>query len=103
MTVSAPLVAGQAAGASAGKITPQMAEMRARARETANQFESFFLSQMMQEMFKGLRTDGPFGGGQGEQIFRSILVDEYGKTIANRGGIGVGDAVYRELLRLQEA
>ena len=53
-------------------------------------------------MFDGISTDGPFGGGQGEAMFRSLMLDEYGKQIAAQGGIGLADAVTRELLKTQE-
>lgn len=74
----------------------------AKAREVAQKFESFFVAQMVGHMFAGLPTDGPFGGGFGEGVFRSMLIQEYGKLIAGSGGIGVADAVQREILNLQE-
>ncbi len=71
-------------------------------RKVAEDFESFFVSQMFQHMFSGIETDGPFGGGHGEKIFRSLLIDEYGKVIGRQGGLGIADAVERDLLQLQE-
>ena len=44
----------------------------------ARQFEGMFLSQMFGHMFKGLQTDGLMGGGNGEAIFRDLLIQEYG-------------------------
>ena len=60
------------------------------------------LAQMLQPMFAGLDTEGPFGGGNAERIYRSLLVQEYGKALASRGGIGLADAVAQEMIRLQE-
>ncbi len=71
-------------------------------RKTAKEFEAFFLTQMMEYMFEGIATDGPFGGGFSEGIFRSFMLQEYGKTLANAGGFGLGDAVMKEILTLQE-
>lgn len=70
--------------------------------KAAEDFEAMFLTQMMQPMFEGIPTDGMFGGGQSEEIYRSMMLDEYGKLIAKAGGIGVADHVRRELLKLQE-
>ena len=56
---------------------------------------------MMEPMFQGLKTDGMFGGGQGEQVFRSLMIQEAGKDIARSGGIGIADQVYREILRMK--
>jgi Rod binding domain-containing protein len=74
----------------------------AKANQAAQDFESVFLSQFLGEMFDGISTDGPFGGGQGEQMFRSLMLDEYGKQIAAQGGIGIAASVKRELLKTQE-
>ena len=72
-------------------------------RRAAKEFEAVFIAQMMAPMFEGLETDELFGGGPGEDIYRSVLVEEYGKSIARAGGIGLSDAIQREILRLQEA
>ena len=74
----------------------------AHAREIAEEFEALFLAQMMSPMFESLKTDGPFGGGSGEGIYRSLIVEEYGKSIAQAGGLGIADAVQREILKMQE-
>ena len=50
----------------------------------------------------GLETDGPMGGGHSEEVFRSVLNDEYAKVISGRGGIGIADTVYLEILKIQE-
>lgn len=75
----------------------------AKLRKAANEFETQFLSQMLTPMFESIETDPTFGGGHGEEMFRSLLVNEYGKQMNARGGFGIADSVYRELLRAQEA
>ena len=70
--------------------------------KAAREFEAEFLSQMLESMFKGIRTDGPFGGGHAEEMMRSFMLQEYGKVMAANGGVGIADAVKRELLRAQE-
>ncbi len=72
------------------------------ARKTANEFEAMFLTQMLEHMSTGIKTDGPFGGGQGEAMFRSLLNQEYAGQLSKRGGIGIADHVYRQILALQE-
>ena len=73
-----------------------------QARKIARDFESFFLSQMLQPMFREVAPEAPFAGGAGEDAWRSFQVDEYGKTIARAGGIGIADMVFREILKAQE-
>lgn len=72
------------------------------AKEAAVQFEALFLGQMMQQMFQGVGADSLFGGGHGEEMFRTMLVDEYAKQMAGRKGVGLSDAIERQLLKLQE-
>ncbi len=74
----------------------------AKAREAAQEFEAVFLAQLVTHMFAGVGTDSIFGGGPGEDIFRSVMFREYGKVLAQSGGIGVADSVMREILRFQE-
>lgn len=71
--------------------------------EAAESFEAVFLGQMLQPLFQDLETDGLFGGGQAEGMYRSILVDEVGKSIAQSGGIGIAEMVAAELIKLQES
>jgi Rod binding domain-containing protein len=75
----------------------------AKAREQAQDFEAVFLNQMFSQMFTAMDGDGPFGGGKTTGIWRSFLTDEYAKTFARNGGVGIADHVYRELIRQQEA
>ena len=74
---------------------------RAEAERVAGEFEHMFVSQMLQPMFAGISTAAPFGGGQGEEMFKPMLIDEYAKAVSSRGGIGVKDAVLKEILKLQ--
>lgn len=74
----------------------------AAATKAAKEFESVFISQFLGSMFSGISTDGPFGGGEGEEMFRSLMLDQYGKAIEQRGGIGLAASVTKELLKQQE-
>ena len=79
-----------------GRATPE------DAMKVGRQFEQMFMSQMLTPMFAGLDTDGPFGGGHGEQLMRSFQTDAFAQSIVSRGGIGLAQNVAREILRLQE-
>lgn len=73
-----------------------------RIRETAQQFEATFLSQMMKPMFEGLSTEAPFGGGDAEQTWRGFLIDAMAKQTVKAGGIGLSDKIMSEMMRMQE-
>ncbi len=70
--------------------------------EAAKNFESIFVQQMLEHMWSGIKTDGPFGGGQGEAMFRSLRNEEYAKQLTGQGGIGIAENIYQEILKMQE-
>ena len=72
------------------------------ARKVAQDFEAFFLAQTLQPMFRNISAEEPFGGGAGEKMWRSLQIDEYGKAMAQAGGIGIADAVMEQIIRTQE-
>lgn len=74
-----------------------------KARKIAEEFEASFLTTYINQMFSGLSTDGIFGGGYGEKVYRDMMNEQYAKATAANGGIGVADQVYREILSMQEA
>ncbi len=83
--------------ASAPKVQPKQ-----DIESTARDFEAVFVSQMLEQMFADVKTDGPGGGGSGEQIFRSMMIQEVGRQMVAQGGMGLADTVKRELIAMQE-
>jgi hypothetical protein len=77
-------------------------KLLASSRAAAQDFEAFFVTHSFADMMGDMEPDALFGGGEGESVFRSFLLDEYGKMVAKTQGIGVADTVQRELLNLQE-
>jgi Rod binding domain-containing protein len=102
MNTGIDLQGAMALAKSAPVLAPHKTNDAAAAKTAAQNFEGVFLSQFLGQMFEGISTDGLFGGGQGEQMFRSLMLDEYGKQIAAQGGIGLTSSVTRELLKTQE-
>ncbi len=82
-------------------FNPSLAKTKEGARAAAEDFEAVFLHQLVELMWTEVPTDGPFGGGHSESVFRSMLNEEYSKQIAGNGGIGLADDIYREILKMQ--
>ena len=98
---SAKLAAG--VGQIAGALDPK-AQAEAKARKTAQDFESMFLEQTLERLFASGGAEGPLGdNGMGGEVYRSMLVKEHAGNIARSGGVGMADQVYREILKLQES
>lgn len=103
--IDAQLQAAQShlgASSLAGAAKPSAAAGKAEVEKAAREFEGLFLAEMLKPMFEGLETDGMFGGGQAEETYRGLLIQEYGKSIAQAGGIGLADQIAQEMLKLQE-
>jgi peptidoglycan hydrolase FlgJ len=62
----------------------------------ARDLEASFLSIMLREAGVGAPRD-VFGGGSGEEQFSSFLTDAYAAKIAERGGIGLAEALFTAL------
>lgn len=75
---------------------------QAKIAQTAEDFEAFFITRSMESMYEGVSTDSMFGGGNAEKIYRSMLLNEYGKSMAKTGNVGVKDEILRSILEMQE-
>ena len=73
---------------------------RAAIAKTAKSYESSFLSIMLGQMFEGVSTT-TFGGGQGEEAFKSFLTDAMAKSMVKHGGVGLSGRLTDEMLRMQ--
>jgi len=100
MSALAPVPLAPAAQ-SALAADPNRALASSSARDNAEEFEAVFLNTMFEQMF-GDVGKGPFNGGAAAGPWRSFLIDEYARTVAKAGGIGIADHVERALLAQQE-
>ena len=91
------------AGLDAAAIPGGKPDFKAKAHTAAVNFEAQFLNSMFGQMFAGIQGDGPFGGGPAVGVWRSFLSDQYAKSFAKAGGIGIANQVYHTLLAQQEA
>ena len=81
------------------KVSPKA---QAKAKATAQDFEAVFLNSMFSQMTSGLKGEGPFGNTPGTGVWRSMLTEQYSKSFAKAGGVGISKDVFRELI-LQQA
>jgi len=101
--IVAPIDVTSTSGASAASRNVGRKPSRAEVEKVAVEFEAMFLSAMLQPMFDKLKTGtGLFGGGHGEDMFRPMLVDEYAKSMAKSGQVGIAKSIREQMLRLQE-
>ena len=84
---------------------PSAAELakRGQIKDTAQRFESAFMSVMIGEMLgnQDEGVDKAFSGGQGADMFKSFLADGIAKKMTANGGVGLAASVQREMLKMQ--
>ncbi|OJV01327.1 MAG: chemotaxis protein chel [Nitrobacter sp. 62-23] len=80
------------------KVSPQAIQ---KATATSQDFEAMFLNSMFSQMTAGLKGEGPFGDTPGTGVWRSMLTEQYSRSFAKAGGVGVSDAVFRTLIMQQ--
>src|ERR1700704_321740 len=81
------------------KVSP---ETQKTLRGKAQDFEAMFLNSMFSQMTSGIKGDGPFGDTPGTGVWRSMLTEQYSKSFAKAGGVGISNDVFRTLI-LQQA
>ena len=86
----------------ADALTRVSPEAQKKTRAQAQDFEAMFLNSMFSQMTSGIKGDGPFGDTPGTAVWRSMLTEQYSKSFAKAGGVGLSNDVFRTLI-LQQA
>ena len=66
-------------------------------REACKGFEALFLNMMYREMRATVHEGGLFGEDNATKIFEDMRDSEMAKQMAEAGGIGLGDMLYKQL------
>lgn len=82
-------------GASADKDT-------IAARRVAREFEALMVNEMLKSMRASLGKDALTEGGRGEEIYRSMLDQEYAQAIASQGTLGLSRLIEEQLIKKEE-
>lgn len=76
---------------------------KAKLWKSAQDFEAMALGELLTPVFETVRPqDGLFGGGEGEEAWRPMLVRELANQVEKAGGLGLAGPVYRQMLFIQE-
>lgn len=86
---------GIAAGHGAAGADP--ARKSQAAVKVAREFESLFVGMMLKSMRETVGKDGLTGGGHGEEVYSSLLDQEYARAMTQHGGIGLARMIEQQL------
>jgi flagellar protein FlgJ len=68
------------------------------AKKVAREFESMFVGMMLKSMRDTVGKDMLAGKGQSEDIYRSMLDQEYAKSVSAQGGLGLAKTIEKQIL-----
>lgn len=71
--------------------------------KAAEEFEAFYVYQMLQETQPEVDLDSDFSGGAVEQAFRPILNQYLADEIVQAGGVGLKENILNQMKKYEEA
>lgn len=74
-------------------------KQRLQARKVSQDFEGLFVGMMMKSMRSTVPQDKLTGGGHGEEVYRSLLDQEYATAAVRQGGLGLAQQIEKEIVR----
>jgi hypothetical protein len=98
-----PVLATSAAPVAASIARSVGGATASKAWKAAQDFEAMAIGQFLMPIFNTVDlAHTAFGGGDGEDAWKPMMVQELGKSIAKAGGIGLAAPVYAAMLHAQE-
>ena len=74
-------------------------KQRQQAKKVSQDFEGLFVGMMMKSMRETVGKDKLTGGGHGEDVYRSLLDQQYTEAAVKRGGFGLAKLIERDIIR----
>jgi Rod binding domain-containing protein len=88
--------------ASEGKETGAKKIDEAKIKKACEDFESIFISQMLKVMRQTIPKSGLLDGGSEPDKYLSLFDEEVSRSMAKRGGIGLGKILYQNIMRQEK-
>ena len=60
------------------------------------------MARMLKLMRETIPQNGLLGNGPGKEIYQSLMDQELARKISQRGGVGLGEKLYRQVLKREE-
>jgi flagellar protein FlgJ len=81
----------------AGELTDKQ---RQQAKKVSQDFEALFVGMMMKSMRETVGKEKLTDGGHGEEVYRSMLDQEYAAASVKRGGgLGLAKTIEKDIIR----
>jgi flagellar protein FlgJ len=67
------------------------------AKKVAKEFEALFVGMMLKSMRETVGKEKLTNGGHGEEVYRSMLDQEYARSLTEHGGVGLTAMLERQI------
>jgi flagellar protein FlgJ len=75
-------------------------KQRVQAKKISQDFEALFVGMMIKSMRATVGKDKLTGGGHGEEVYRSMLDQEYANvSVKQGGGLGLAKHIEKDIIR----
>ena len=75
-------------------------KQRLQAKKVSQDFEALVVGMMLKSMRETVGKDKLTGGGHGEDVYRSMLDQEYAAvSVKNGGGLGLAKMIEKDIIR----
>ena len=80
----------------AGGVDPE------KLKKACTEFEALFIQEILKFMRQTIPQSGLSGPGAGKEVYQSLMDQELSKNLAKKGGLRIGEMVYRQMVRKEE-
>jgi len=72
---------------------------REKLKKACSDFEALIMARMLKQMRQSIPQNGLPGNGPGKEVYQSLMDQEVAKKMSQRGGVGLGERLYRQVLQ----
>jgi Rod binding domain-containing protein len=75
---------------------------REKLKKACTEFEALFVQEILKFMRQTVPKSDLAGPGGGKEVYQSLMDQELSKSLAKKGGLRIGELVYRQMSRKEE-
>lgn len=79
---------------------PSQEQLDKKIESEARAYEVVLITKMLEDAFPKGEESMLFGGGHGNDILRSMILEEYAGAMVDAGGVGLKEGIAKEILIL---
>ena len=68
-------------------------------KKACTEFEALFIQEILKFMRQTIPQSGLTSPGAGKEVYQSLLDQEMSKSLAKKGGLRIGEMVYKQMAR----